>query len=155
MMTSMPLPTFPASFRYRRRVRGFTLIEMLVVMVLIGLLAGLVGPRLFGRVDTSKVQSTQVQIKLIENAMSMMVLDINGPPPQAEGLSWLVTRPDAEPARSLWKGPYLDGAIPKDAWGNSFVYQVPGRDGRAFSVVSLGADGAVGGADMAADIASK
>lgn len=155
MMNSMALPTLASRSPRRQRAAGFTLIEMLVVMVLIGLLAGLVGPRLFGRVDTSKVQSTQVQIKLLENALSMMVLDINGPPPQAAGLGWLVSRPDVEPARSLWKGPYLDGAIPKDAWGNSFVYQVPGRDGRAFSVISLGSDGAVGGTEMAADIASK
>jgi len=135
--------------------RGFTLIEMLVVMVLIGLLAGLVGPRLFGRVDTSKVQSTLVQIKLLENAVSVMALDIGAPPPVGAGLGWLVARPEPEPARSLWKGPYIDGALPKDAWGNDFRYQVPGLNGRDLSVISLGADSAVGGVDMAADLAIK
>lgn len=142
--------------RYGRHASiGFTLIEMLVVMVLIGLLAGLVGPRLFGRVDTSKVQSTLVQIKLLENSISVMALDINGPPVAADGLSWLVTRPDAEPQRSLWKGPYIDGRLPKDAWGNAFLFRQPGVNGRDFSVISLGADGAAGGVGNAADLASQ
>ena len=135
--------------------RGFTLIEMLVVMVLIGLLAGLVGPRLFGRVDTSKVQSTQVQIKLLENAVSIMALDINGVPPPAAGLTWLITRPDTEPASALWKGPYVDGALPKDAWGNAFSYKMPGLNGRESSIISLGSDGLVGGEGTAADLASR
>jgi len=133
---------------------GFTLLEMLVVMVLIGLLAGLVGPRLFGRVETSKLQSTLVQIKLLENSVAVMALDINGPPPTA-GLQWLTTKPEAEPARSLWRGPYIDGAVPKDAWGNPYQYQAPGLNGRDFSVISLGADGAAGGTGAAADLASK
>lgn len=135
--------------------QGFTLIEMLVVMVLIGLLAGLVGPRLFGRVDTSKVQSTQVQIKLLENAVSIMVLDINGPPPAGPGLTWLTMRPETDPASGLWKGPYIDGALPKDAWGNPFTYTVPGLNGRPFSITSMGSDGIVGGEGLAADLASR
>lgn len=135
--------------------QGFTLIEMLVVMVLIGLLAGLVGPRLFGRVDTSKVQSTQVQIKLLENAVSIMMLDINGPPPAGAGLIWLTTRPETEPASGLWKGPYIDGALPKDAWGNPFTYTVPGLNGRPFSIISMGSDGVVGGEGTAADLLSR
>lgn len=124
-------------------------------MVLIGLLAGLVGPRLFGKVDTSKVQTTLVQIKLLENALSMMALDINAPPPASAGLKWLVQRPDTEPARSLWKGPYIDGALPSDGWGNPFLYEMPGRNGREFSVISLGSDGQTGGEGTAADIMSK
>ena len=139
----------------RAAQRGFTLLEMLVVMVLIGLLAGLVGPRLFGKVDTSKVQSTLVQIKLLENSVSMMALDINAPPPAGVGLAWLVQRPDTEPARTLWKGPYIDGALPKDGWGNAFAYQMPGLNGREFSVISLGSDGQPGGEGTAADIATK
>ena len=135
--------------------RGFTLLEMLVVMVLIGLLAGLVGPRLFGKVDTSKVQSTQVQIKMLENSISIMALDINAPPPASAGLSWLVQRPDVDPARTLWKGPYIDGALPKDGWGNAFIYQMPGANGREFSIMSLGSDGKPGGEGTAADIMSK
>lgn len=148
--------TFLLQSRDRRALQaGFTLLEMLVVMVLIGLLAGLVGPRLFGKVDTSKVQSTQVQIKLLENAVSMMALDTNAPPPASAGLNWLVQKPDTEPARTLWKGPYIDGALPKDGWGNPFLYEIPGRNGREFSVISLGSDGQPGGEGTAADIASK
>lgn len=137
------------------RHAGFTLLEMLVVMVLIGLLAGLVGPRLFGKVDTSKVQSTLVQIKLLENSVSMLALDINALPPVSADLNWLVQKPDTEPARSLWKGPYIDGALPKDGWGNPFLYELPGRNGREFSVISLGSDGQPGGEGTAADLASK
>lgn len=140
---------------FRSISAGFTLLEMLVVMVLIGLLAGLVGPRLFGKVDTSKVQSTLVQIKMLENTISIMALDINSPPPAGAGLGWLVQRPDSEPARTLWKGPYIDGALPKDGWGNAFAYQVPGLNGREFSILSLGSDGQPGGEGTAADIASK
>jgi general secretion pathway protein G len=135
--------------------RGFTLIEMLIVMVLIGLLAALVGPRLFGRVDTAKVQSAQTQIKLLENAVSIMALEIGGMPPQAAGLTWLTQKPESDPQRSLWKGPYLDGQLPKDPWGNPYSLRVPGLNGREFSVVSLGSDGQPGGVGLAADIASK
>lgn len=152
-MNNLRICAKPSSFRHSDA--GFTLLEMLVVMVLIGLLAGLVGPRLFGKVDTSKVQSTLVQIKLMENSVSMLALDINAPPPTSAGLSWLIQRPDAEPARTLWKGPYIDGALPKDGWGNAFVYQIPGLNGREFSVISLGSDGQPGGEGTAADIASK
>ena len=141
--------------RDNRGQRGFTLLEMLVVMVLIGLLAGLVGPRLFGRVETSKLQSTLVQIKLLENSVAVMALDINGPPPPTAGLQWLTVKPEVEPARSLWRGPYIDGSLPKDAWGNPFLYQVPGLNGRDFSVISQGSDGAAGGTGAAADLASK
>jgi general secretion pathway protein G len=135
--------------------RGFTLIEMLIVMVLIGLLAALVGPRLFGRVDTAKVQSAQTQIKMLENAVSIMALDIGGVPPAASTLKWLNQKPDADPQRGLWKGPYIDGQLPKDPWGNDYVFKLPGLNGRDFSVVSYGADGQAGGEGLAADIAGK
>lgn len=135
--------------------RGFTLLEMLVVMVLIGLLAGLVGPRLFGKVDTSKVQSTQVQIKMLENSVAIMALDVGSAPPAGAGLRWLTQRPDADPQRSAWKGPYIEGALPKDGWNNDFVYQTPGNNGREFSVISYGSDGQPGGEGTAADIMSK
>lgn len=141
--------------RVGKRASGFTLLEMLVVMVLIGLLAGLVGPRLFGKVDTSKVQSTKVQIKMLENAVQMMALDLNGLPPPAKALQWLTTKPDAEPAASRWKGPYLEGVLPKDGWDNAFVYKQPGLNGRELSVVSYGSDGVAGGEGTAADIASQ
>jgi general secretion pathway protein G len=145
-------PTFVAP---KRALRGFTLLEMLIVMVLIGMLAALVGPRLFGRVETAKVQSAQTQIKLLENAVSIMALEIGGLPPANAGLNWLTQKPEADPQRSLWKGPYLEGQLPKDPWNNAYVYKLPGLNGREFSVVSYGQDGQPGGEGMAADVASK
>ena len=139
----------------RTTIHGFTLLEMLVVMVLIGLLAGLVGPRLFGKVDSSKVQSTKVQIKLLENSISMMALDLNTLPPGDQALQWLTQKPTTEPAASRWKGPYLEGQLPKDGWDNAFTVKRPGLNGREISVISFGADGAPGGEGLAADLFSQ
>lgn len=134
---------------------GFTLLEMLVVMVIIGLLAGLVGPRIFGKVDTSKVQTAQVQIKMIESAMQIMRLDVGTLPDGETAFKWLVRMPDDPSARGVWKGPYLDGQIPVDPWNNAYQIVTPGPDGKPFSVVSYGADGKPGGDGLNSDILSK
>lgn len=131
---------------------GFTLLEMLVVMVIIGLLAGLVGPRIFGKVDTSKVQTAQTQIKMLESALNIMRLDVGQTPPQDQGLQWLVTAPQDPTLQSLWKGPYIEGSVPGDPWGNPYQYKTPGVDNKAFSVYSFGADGKAGGEGLNADI---
>lgn len=136
----------------RAPTRGFTLVEMLVVMVIIGLLAGLVGPRIFGKVDTSKVQTAQTQIKMLKSSINIMLLDIGGTPPADQGLKWLVERPATEPQRSQWKGPYLDGALPTDPWGNPYILKVPGINGQPYSVMSMGPDGKEGGEGAGADI---
>jgi general secretion pathway protein G len=140
--------------RYRTTAaKGFTLLEMLVVMVIIGLLAGLVGPRLFGKVDTSKVQTAQTQIKMLKSAVGIMLLDVSGMPKAEEGLRWLVEPPATEPERSQWKGPYVDGKLPLDPWGNPYILKVPGvTANQPFSIVSLGADGKEGGEGLAADV---
>ena len=136
----------------RTAPRGFTLLEMLVVLVIIGLIAGLVGPRLFSKVDSSKVQTAGVQIKLLRGAVETLHMDTGVYPPQDVGLAMLVT-PPADPAlRTRWKGPYLDEAVPLDPWGNAYVYQIPGEAGRPFSIFSLGADGKPGGEGNDADI---
>jgi general secretion pathway protein G len=96
---------------------GFTLLEMLVVMVIIGLLAGLVGPRIFGKVDSSKVQTAQTQIKMLESALNIMRLDVGQTPPQDQGLQWLLAAPQDPSLQSLWKGPYIEGSVPADPWG--------------------------------------
>ncbi len=132
--------------------RGFTLLEMLIVMVIIGLLAGLVGPRLFGKVDTSKVQTAKTQIKMLKSAVGILQLDIGQVPTQAQGLKLLTDAPSEEPQRTAWKGPYIDGKLPMDPWGNPFVYKVPGEAGQPFSITSLGADGREGGEGLNADI---
>lgn len=137
----------------RHGTRGFTLLEMLVVMVIIGLLAGLVGPRIFGKVDSSKVKTAQTQIKMLESAIQIMRLDVGRIPSGEQALQWLTNPPaDDENARTLWKGPYIEGKIPLDPWNNAYAIKVPGNDGKAVSVISLGADGKPGGEGMDADI---
>jgi len=136
----------------RRAARGFTLLEMLVVMVIIGLLAGLVGPRIFGKVDTSKVQTAQTQIKMLESALNIMRLDVGQVPPPEQGLQWLTHAPTSPSLVSLWQGPYIEGAIPMDPWNNPYQYKIPGVNNKPYSVFSFGADGKEGGDGLAADI---
>lgn len=131
---------------------GFTLIEMLVVMVIIGLLAGLVGPRIFGKVDTSKVQTTKVQIKMLESSLQIMRLDIGTLPDGETSMQWLVRAPEDANTKALWKGPYLDGQVPRDAWNNPYQIVTPGPEGQPFVVMSMGADGRPGGEGLNADI---
>lgn len=135
-----------------RRANGFTLLEMLVVMVIIGLLAGLVGPRIFGKVDSSKVQTAQTQIKMLESALNIMRLDVGQTPPPEQGLQWLISAPLDTSLQSLWKGPYIEGAIPMDPWSNPYQYTTPGPDNKPFAVYSFGADGKPGGDGLNADI---
>lgn len=133
-------------------VRGFTLIEMLVVLVIVGLLASLVGPKLFSRVDTSKVQTAQAQVKMIKTALETMRLDTGRFPTPAEGLALLNTTPTDEKIRARWRGPYLDEAVPADPWGNPYQYTMPGANGQPFALFSLGADGKRGGEGVDADV---
>ncbi|RZI80028.1 MAG: type II secretion system protein GspG [Rubrivivax sp.] len=138
--------------RSSRHTGGFTLLEMLIVMVIIGLLAGLVGPRLFGKVDTSKVQTATTQIKMLRSAIGILQLDVGGIPTQEQGLKLLAEPPGDETQRAQWKGPYIDGALPMDPWGHPFIYKVPGNNGQPFSITSLGADGKEGGEGINADV---
>ncbi len=131
---------------------GFTLVEMLVVMVIIGLLAGLIGPRLFSRVDDSKVRTAEVQVRIMKGALETMRLDIGRFPTEEEGVRMLFDPPADERLRSLWRGPYLDEQIPQDPWGIPYKYTTPGRDGRPFALYSLGADGQPGGEGINADL---
>lgn len=132
--------------------RGFTLIEMLVVMVLIGLLAGLVGPKLFGKIDSSKVHTAAAQVKMLRGATETFHLDVGRFPTQTEGLNALNQAPGEDRARARWRGPYLDQDLPLDPWGNPYVYSLPGANGQPFALYSLGADGKRGGEGTDADI---
>jgi len=132
--------------------QGFTLIEMLVVLVIIGMLAGLVGPKLFGRVDSSKVKTAEVQIKMFKGSLETFRLDVGRFPSQAEGLLVLNQAPTEERAKARWRGPYLDQEVPLDPWGNTYLYSVPGAGGQPFALYSLGGDGKRGGDGADADV---
>jgi len=132
--------------------RGFTLLEMLVVLVIIGLLAGLVGPRLFSKVDSSKVQAAETQVKMLRGALEMMRLDIGVFPSTEQGLAMLNNRPDDAQLRDKWKGPYLAEDLPFDPWGNPYQYKYPGDGNRPFYLYSFGADAKLGGDGMEKDI---
>ncbi len=127
---------------------AFTLLELLVVMVIIGLLAGYVGPRYFGQIGKSQVKTARAQIDALEKALDQYRLDTGRYPTAEEGLAALVTRPGTAPR---WDGPYLKKAVPLDPWGNPYVYRIPGQRGE-FDLVSYGKDGQPGGAEEAADV---
>lgn len=132
--------------------KGFTLLEMLVVLVIIGLLAGLVGPRIFGNVDKAKVQTAGIQVKTLKGALQTLRLDMGRIPTNEEGLALLKTPPTDENVKLFWKGPYLEEDLPLDPWNNPYQYSVPGADAHPFALYSLGADGQPGGTDFNADI---
>ena len=141
---------------FRRGQRGFSLVEMLVVLAIMGLLMALVGPRLFTQVDKSKVRAAEAQARSLRTSIDTLRLDIGRYPTAEEGLDLLVSPPlDAQEAQR-WYGPYLDGALPSDPWGNAYLYVVPATDergvGSAPGIKSLGADGAEGGTGLNADV---
>jgi len=127
---------------------GFTLLELLVVIVIIGLLAGYVAPRYFSQVGRSEVQVARAQIESLEKALDQFRLDTRHYPSAEQGLEALVNRPANEPN---WSGPYLKKAVPADPWGHAYVYRVPGEKSE-FQLYSLGRDGKMGGSGEDADI---
>jgi len=130
--------------------RGFTLIELLVVIIVLGLLVGLVGPRLFSRVGQSKQAAARAQIELLGAALDHYRLDVGSYPNAGQGLDALQRNPNSP----NWNGPYLKKAVPKDPWGNQYKYRCcPGQNGE-YDLWSEGADGAPGGEGENADITS-
>jgi general secretion pathway protein G len=134
----------------RRWAEGFTLLELLVVMVIIGLLAGYVAPRYFSQIGKSETKTAMAQIDALEKALDQYRLDTGHYPATEQTLAALYTRPANDPK---WNGPYLKKAVPLDPWGRAYVYRHPGEHDE-YDLVSYGKDGKMGGTDDAADITS-
>jgi general secretion pathway protein G len=134
---------------HRVRSLGFTLLELLVVMAIIGLLAAYVGPKYFSQISKSEQGVAKAQIEGFAKALDNFRLDAGRYPTTAEGIGALMTKPVN--VRS-WNGPYLAKEIPLDPWGKAYLYKNPGTRGRDFDIISYGSDGQPGGTDSAADV---
>src|SRR5258707_14473607 len=135
----------------RRGERGFTLVEILVVITIIGLIMGLVGPRVLNYLTESKAKAAKIQIESFASALDLFFLDAGRYPSGSEGLAALGQRPGSINA---WNGPYLKGGlVPADPWGNPYVYRAPGQHG-TYDILSYGAGGTEGGTGTAGDITS-
>jgi general secretion pathway protein G len=129
--------------------QGFTLVEMLVVITIIGLIMGLIGPRVLNYLSESKVKAAKIQLQSFAGALDLFYLDAGRFPSTAEGLAALVQR---TPGVTAWNGPYLKGGnVPTDPWSHAYVYRAPGDHG-PYDIVSFGSDGQEGGSGVAADI---
>lgn len=137
-------------FRSSRALGGFTLLELLVVMVIIGLLAAYVGPQYFAQLGKSEVKAAQAQISALSKALDTYRIDTGHYPSTEQGLAALNTKPQNEPK---WGGPYLQKAVPPDPWGRPYLYKSPGEHGE-YDLMSFGKDGQAGGTGEAADLVS-
>lgn len=134
----------------KRREQGFTLMEIMIVVIIIGLLAALVGPKLFGHVDKAKKETARAQIQNFGSALDALRLDVGRYPSSEEGLRALREKPSGMEA---WKGPYLQKEVPADPWGKPYVYRCPGQNGD-YDILSYGQDGVEGGEGNNEDIVS-
>src|SRR5215469_13942002 len=135
----------------RRGEEGFTLVEMLVVITIIGLIMALVGPRVLNYLAESKVKAARIQVESFSSSLDLFYLDNGRYPTTGEGLAALAQRPGSAEA---WNGPYVRGGIvPNDPWGHAYVYRSPSEHG-AYEIISYGSDGQEGGSGTAADIES-
>ncbi|RRD68445.1 type II secretion system protein GspG [Comamonadaceae bacterium OH2310_COT-174] len=152
----MSAPSTPQRLRgalarsLRSAQRGFTLIEILVIVAILALLASLVGPQVMGVLGGQKSKTALVQIAEIEKALDVFKLEVGRYPTASEGLQALVTRPGGV---AIWNGPYLRGGVPSDPWGKPYVYSNPGPNG-GVQIMSYGGDGAPGGEGENADISN-
>jgi general secretion pathway protein G len=134
-----------------KRGSGFTLLELLVVIVIIGLLAAYVGPRYFAQLGKSEQKVAKAQVEAFGKALDAYRLDTGHYPSSEQGLAALVVRPQDEPQ---WTGPYLQKDVPADPWGRPYIYRMPGQNGD-FDLFSYGKDGQVGGEGDAADVSYR
>ena len=142
--------------RQRSREAGFTLIELMIVIVILGLLAAIVMPRIVGETDKARYGTARAQMRVLEDALKRYKLDHGVFPSTEQGLESLVMQPTTGNVPEQWpQGGYLDKQeIPLDPWGNEYIYLSPGDNGRDFDLISLAADGLEGGEDFDADIES-
>ena len=139
--------------RVETEARGFTLIEILVVIIVLGLLAALVGPRILGRVSEAKTATARTQIELLGLALDNYRLDNGSYPTSEQGLEALQEKPTREQIPLSWRGPYLKKAVPLDPWGRPYIYKSPGEhNATGYDLSTLGRDGQPGGEDEDADI---
>jgi general secretion pathway protein G len=132
--------------------QGFTLVEMLVVITIIGLIMGLIGPRVLNYLGESKVKAAKIQLQSFSSALDLFYLDAGRFPSTSEGLTALVQR---TPGVAAWNGPYLKGGnVPNDPWNHPYLYRAPGERG-PFDIMSYGSDGQEGGSGLAADISTE
>jgi len=128
--------------------RGFTLLELMLVVVIIGLLAAIVAPALIGRSKEAKVSAVKAQIANFETALDLYKMDNDEYPSSEQGLQALRAQPSGDPPANNWKGPYLKKAIPKDPWGNDYQYTAPGAvNTDNYDIISAGPDGKMGTED--------
>jgi len=127
-----------------RKNKGFSLMELMIVLIILGLLGSLVAPKLFSKVGSSKKKTAIAQMQMFETAIDTYRLDVGTVPSSLEELR----KSDV----SGWDGPYLPKAIPMDPWGKPYIYSIPGQDGMAYSMMSYGLDGKVGGIDESEDV---
>jgi general secretion pathway protein G len=137
-----------------RKVRGFTLIEIMVVVVIMGILIGLVAPNVLGRVDKARVTAAKSDIATLDQALEMYRLDNHAYPSTDQGLEALVTKPGGEPEPKNWnpEGYLKKKQLPLDPWGKPYQYVTPGQEGRAYDLYSFGADGREGGEGYDVDV---
>jgi len=138
----------------RRLSAGFTLIELLVVMIILAILAAVVIPRVIGRTEDARRAKARSDIAAFETALDAYKLDNGSYPTTEQGLQALVEPPNTDPVPKNWSGPYLKKGIPKDPWGNDYVYASPGEHSTDFDIVSYGKDGQPGGEGEDADVVS-
>jgi general secretion pathway protein G len=152
MTQALSLSTHTLRRRLQRTADGFTLIEMLVVVTIIGLVMGLIGPRVLSYLAESRVKAARLQIESFGSSLDLFYLDTRRYPTTAEGLDALAQRPADV---TVWNGPYLKGGrVPLDPWGHPYQYRSPGDHDQPYEIVSFGSDGREGGTGDAADISS-
>jgi len=141
----------------RRNQRGFTLIELMIVIVIIGILATLLIPRIMERPEEARRIKAKADIKTIESALKLYKIDSGTYPTTEQGLEALIKKPETSPVPKKWReGGYLEGnAVPKDPWSNAYYYTSPGPDGRDYEIISYGNDGEPGGTGRDADVSSS